>query len=387
MKLTTSRLCSALLTLTVLAGITFSQDEPFPVADSEQHGIAPEALEKIWTRVFDWVEAGDPVGAEVLIIKNGATIFHEAFGWKDREREIPMEINTIARVRSMTKPFIGTSVLMLREEGKLSLTDPVSKHIPAFDNEVCRGITIEHLLTHTAGFDQPGYPGDLLSYADLRSAVDATGAAGPQHIPGARYGYSDADTATLGCIVAALTDMPVEEFVQKRIFDVLGMSDSMCNLTMEDARRPRVASTYIQAGNGFLRYWDNSMRQAMPFFRASGGIYSTPLDYARFLDMWVKGGAAGSTRLLPEKVVPEALRLHPLSANSATGAGYAWHWQIFGPAPTGSDNLPVFGHSGSDGTLAVAFPSEDLLVFYFTQSRRGRTLQPFLKFLRKTLDV
>ena len=130
---------------------------------------------------------GDPVGAEVLVIKEGRTIFHETFGWKDREREIPMEKHSIARIRSMTKPFVGTSILMLREKGELALDDPVSKYIPAWDTDVCRDIRIEQLLTHTAGFSQPGYPTGLTSFANLRDLVDAIGAAGPQMTPGEQY--------------------------------------------------------------------------------------------------------------------------------------------------------------------------------------------------------
>ncbi len=376
----------AAVALALAPGPLFAQttsDDPFPSADSTELGVSVETLDELWTTVSDWVEAGDPVGAEVLVIKEGRTIFHETFGWKDREREVPMEKHSIARIRSMTKPFVGTSILMLREKGELALDDPVSKYIPAWDTDVCRDIRIEQLLTHTAGFKQPGYPGSPMSFANLRDLVDATGAAGPQMTPGEQYNYSDADTATLGCIVAELSGMPVEDFIQKNFFDALGMTSSMCNLSTNDPRRPRVSSTYKASGAAFQRYWDNTRAQSVPYFRACGGIYSTPMDYARFLDMWVQGGVREGERFLPESVVRDALRVTPLSGSG--GVGYGWHWQI--PIVVGeashdeSESLPEFGHAGSDGTIAIAFPRERVMAFYFTQSRDGKTIGSFMRLI------
>ncbi len=358
-------------------------DDPFPSADPAEVGVSSELLEDLRASVSDWVEAGDPVGAEVLVIKEGRTIFHETFGWKDRERGVPMEKHSIARIRSMTKPLVGTSLLMLREKGELALDDPVSKYIPAWDTGVCRDIRIEQLLTHTAGFKQPGYPGSQMAFANLRDLVDATGAAGPQMTPGEQYNYSDADTAALGCIVAELSGMPVENFIQKNLLDALGMTSSMCNLSSDDPRRPWVSSTYQTSGTAFQRYWDNTQAQSMPYFRASGGIYSTPMDYARFLDMWMQGGVREGERFLPESVVRDALRMTPLSASA--GIGHAWHWQI--PIGAGeashdeSESLPAFGHSGSDGTVAIAFPRERVMALYFTQSRNGKTLGSFMQLI------
>ena len=110
--------------------------------------------------------------------------------------------------------------------------------------------------------------------------------------------------------------MPVEDFIQKNFLDALGMTSSMCNLSTDDPRRPRVSSTYQASGAAFQRYWDNTRAQSMPYFRACGGIYSTPMDYARFLDMWVQGGVREGERFLPESVVRDALRVTP---NSGSG--------------------------------------------------------------------
>ena len=199
--------------------------------------------------------AGKPINKPNMITGPVQICWHKfARYWDIELREIPMEKHSIARIRSMTKPFVGTSILMLCDKGELALDDPVSKYIPAWDTDVCRDIRIEQLLTHTAGFSQPGYPGSLMSFATLRDLVDATGAVGPQMTPGEQYNYSDADTATLGCIVAELSGMPVEDFIQKNFFDALGMTSSMCNLSTDDPRRPAVSKAAI-ARSSCSRVW------------------------------------------------------------------------------------------------------------------------------------
>src|SRR5262245_34813816 len=113
---------------------------------------SPEALRALAARVRELVEDDEAVGAEVLILHRRQVVLHEAFGWADLDRRTPLTPNTIVCVRSMTKPLIGTAIQMLIDEGKLSLADPASKYLPAFANDRSRAITIEQLLTHTAGF-------------------------------------------------------------------------------------------------------------------------------------------------------------------------------------------------------------------------------------------
>lgn len=332
------------------------------------------SLDKMAEEIKEWVEDGDVVGAEFLVIKNREVIKHDVFGWRNREEKIPVKPNTICRIRSMTKPFVGTSILMLAEEGKLKLDDPISRYLPSFDNEKCAKITIRQMLTHTSGFRQDGYPRPLHLYSSLREAVDEVGQTGPPDPPGTRYSYSDKNSATLGAVVAEITGMPVEDFIQARLFMPLGMKNSFCNLKENDPRRQHVSCTYRKASTGFEKYWDNSQPQRLKFFRASGGIYTTPMDYAKFLLMWMNKGKLDSKRYLSEASVKKALEAPSLSKKRAYGSyeGYGMHWSIF-PGSKGG-HLPAFGHGGSDGTLAVAIPGKDLMLFYFTQSRDGSTV-------------
>jgi len=324
----------------------------------------PQDLGDYKTPIEQWVNNEEIVGAEILIIQSGDTLVHEVAGWKDRGRDLPMEKNTICRVRSMTKPFVGTSILMLMEEGKLSLNDKASKYLPDFDNEECREITIEQLLKHTGGFEQPGYPGWAGNYNNLLEIVHALANAGPTYTPGTQFFYSDGGSSTLAAIITVVSGMPVEDFIQTKIFDPLEMDDSFCILTEDDPRRSRISCTYSGSTRNWTKYWDNNDPPQVPFFRGSGGIFSTVSDYGIFLAMWMNNGYWNSTRFLDSTTVQMALEPSPESLSADYPFGM--HWQIY--------NDPVFSHTGSDGTLGSADPSKELLVLYFTQSRGNETL-------------
>jgi CubicO group peptidase (beta-lactamase class C family) len=331
---------------------------------SPEQKISQQDSENYKTPINQWIRNGEVVGAEILIIQSGDTLIHEVAGWRDRERDLLMEKNTICRVRSMTKPFVGTAILVLYEQGKLLLSDRASKYISAFDNEKCHEITIEQLLKHTAGFTQPGYPGWASDYNNLQEIVEAVAQAGPTYPPHTKYSYSDGGSSTLAAIVTEVSGMPVEDFIQTKIFVPLGMKDSFCILNENDPRRSRISCTYSGESNNWVKYWDNNDPPQVPFFRGSGGIYSTVSDYARFLEMWMNYGTWNSIHFLDSLTVKMALT--PSTQSLVAHHPYGLHWRIY--------DDPVFSHTGSDGTLGSADPSKDFLVLYFTQSRGNSTL-------------
>lgn len=332
--------------------------------------VNPDSHDNRFASVKDqmdqWVLDGDIVGAELLVIRLGEIVFHDVAGWRDSDRQIPMEKNTICRIRSMTKPIVGTAVLMLVEEGAMSVRDTVSKYIPEYNNPGCREITIQQLLHHTGGFQQPGYPGWATDYTSLQGIVEAVANAGPTFTPGERFSYSDGGSSTLAAIVTAVSGMVVEEFIQTRMFDPLQMNDSFCVLDEVEPRRPRISCTYWkdEQTDTWVKYWDNNDPPQVPYFRGSGGVYSTTSDYAKFLNMWMNNGEWEGHRYLQTSTVEEALT--PSDQSWAANYPYGYHWAIMGDE--------VFGHSGSDGTLARAYVDEDLLILYFTQSRGNSTL-------------
>jgi len=340
-------------------------EAPFPCSTAEDEGLDPFVLESFMSDAGWWVEQGRIAGAELLVIRNGHIVWHRAVGWSDRERGTTLERNSIYRIRSMTKPFTGAAILMLAEEGRLELDDRVSSYLPSFDNDRSRDITIREALTHGSGFEQSEFPAGYWESPDLRSAVDLIGERGPPYPPGETFRYSDHNSATLGAIVAQVTGAPVEDFIQARILEPLGLRDTHTYFAPDSLWAPRVNATYGTPSDGRLvRYWDPTMEQKTPWFRASGGMYSTVYDYARWLAVWMNLGAFEGDRLLEEATVREALE-------AGYSPAYGMHWQLFSGSgdPSG---LPRFGHTGSDGTIALAFPDRDAMVLYFTQSRGAR---------------
>jgi CubicO group peptidase (beta-lactamase class C family) len=375
-----------------------SVQSPFPPAAPQEVGVSASKLAATMDSIRAWVARDRIVGAVVLVIRHGKLVWHDAAGWSDRERGEPMRTDHIVSMRSMTKPLIGTAVLMLVEEGTLGLEDRVSRYLPSFDNPRSRDITVFQLLTHTSGItgeiynDQTTPP--RIPYASLRDAVDAVGREGPEFVPGTRYSYSDPGTSTLGALIAEVSGMPAEAFLQRRILDPLGMRDSHFSLPLDHPARPRFASTYRRQEGGWARYWDNSRPLIVPFFRASGGLWSTSLDYARFMSLWLgKGTFAGRRLLAPESVAlalePHSAYVYPPDSLARRDRFYGLHWSVISDryrAVAAPFSAGTFEHGGSDGTLAWADPARDLILIYLTQSRGQDTRGDFLRLIYAAIE-
>ncbi|HXV87240.1 MAG TPA: serine hydrolase domain-containing protein [Gemmatimonadales bacterium] len=380
-------------------GAAQGPDAGFPPAAPEEVGLSSAALRGTMDSINAWIARERIVGAVLLVIRNGRMAWHQAAGWSDRERGVPLRTDHIVSMRSMTKPLVGMAVMMLVEEGKLAPEDRVSRFLPSFDNERSRDITIFQLLTHTSGItgaiynDQSDPP--QIPYATLREAVDAVGAKGPEFPPGTRYSYSDPGSSTLGAVIAQVSGMPAEDFIQRRILDPLGMRDSYLLLPPPDhAMRSRVAATYRREAGRWTRYWDNSQAMLVPFFRASGGLWATSLDYARFMHMMLRKGQAGSVRVLRPATVelalqPHAAYVYPPDSARTRDRFYGFHWTVltdrYGPVhPPFAPG--IFEHGGSDGTMAWADPARDLIIIYLTQSRGQNTRNDLLRLVYGALS-
>jgi CubicO group peptidase (beta-lactamase class C family) len=359
---------------------------PFPYATPEEVGLPEERIWWFKERLYARVVARHVVGAEVLVLKNRKIVLHQAMGWADRERRIPLERNSIFRIASMTKPVIGTAILMLAEEGTLNLDDRVSRHLPSFDNPRSRAITVRQLLNHRSGFVSGGEPDDYWEQPSLLDAMGTVGEVGPDFPPGDRFIYSSVNSAVLGALVAERTGQPVERFLETRIIEPLELTDTFTSFTPDSSWASRVASSYHRWVSGpWERYWTATRGEDRPWFSPGGDLFSTVLDYARFLAVWMDGGRFEEGELLGESTVREALR-DPLEggptegspeASAARDRYYATHWEIYAP-PAEPGGLPVFGHRGATGTLGMAFPEQDVIVLYFTQSQEAETVDEVL---------
>ncbi len=354
----------------------------FSYASPESQGISNETVAELFDTVRGYFDEEMIVGAELVVIKNRKIVLHEVVGWKDRENEIPMERDTLFNIRSMTKPITGAAIQILIDEGRLRLDSKALEYLPGFDNENSRNITVEQLLTHRSGL-----PLSIITAADqyetLLSMANETGIIGPEFPPGSRFWYSDAGTEVLGAIVEVETGVPLDAFVTERILEPLGMNSSFYYhpATQNDSRRERIADLYVGGIGEWVKIWSPE-EPFYPFAFGSQSLYSTPVDYARFLAMWMDDGRVGGTQLLSSDAVDRTLT--PVSKMTSLGSdmpyptGFynleAYYGQmaiLFSNTTTGAPEVEVIGHSGSDGTYAWMWPKLDLMILYFTQSRGG----------------
>ncbi len=347
----------------------------FPEADPGSVGVPARALELLTGRVQAMVDDEEIVGGELLVIKNRHTILRQAFGWKDREAEQPLEVDAVYCVRSMTKPLVGTAVQMLIDEGRLQLDTPVREILPFFAGSQTGRITVEHLLTHTAGFPFTTISKPLGEYADLAAVAAEAATTELLFEPGSRFEYSDAGSDTLGAIIARLTGASIEQFIQQRILDPLEMRNTYTLLGDDASVAARIPSAYSGGTGAWNQHWQPSDPPIFPLFLTSQSLYSTTTDYARFLELWMDGGLAGDRRLLSTEAVERALtpnqrlRDYPPTIEGLD-THYGQQWVVYSKAVSeGPPRRVLFGHNGSDGTWAWAWPEQDLMVLFFTQSR------------------
>jgi CubicO group peptidase (beta-lactamase class C family) len=347
----------------------------FSYASPESQGVSAEALRGVTDIVQGYVDDDKIVGAELMVLKNRKVVLHEAFGWRDRGEGVPMERNTLFNIRSMTKPVVGTAIQMLIDEGTLALDDRVAEYLPSFDSELSREITVEHLLTHRSGLPLTTIAASFGEYDSLRELADGAGERRPDFEPGSAFHYSDTAFDVLGALVEVISGRPLQQFVQENILDTLGMADTVMLVEADDPRTDRIAGLYFGAQGEWSRIWSPEEERLYPFAMGSQSLYSTPLDYARFLALWMDEGRVSDQQLLS----PEAARcaLTPVSDTRLPGAfpglrldyGQAWIIYVAEDVPEGKGQMVLFGHNGSDGTWAWGWPDEDLMVLYFTQSR------------------
>jgi CubicO group peptidase (beta-lactamase class C family) len=365
----------------LVSGPARGEDAPgFPVASPESQGIPAAALRRVADEVDRYVKAGTVVGAELLVIKNRKTVLHEAYGHRNREEKLPVTRDTIFNIRSMTKPITGVAVQILVDEGKIRLEDPVAKYLPGFDNDKSRTITIKQLLQHRSGLPLTILK-KLDEYPDLQAQAAAVGTRGPQFKPDTKFWYSDAGSDAAAAVVEKVSGMTIDRFVTQRILQPLRMADSFYPSKADDPRKKRIANLYIGAPGKWSSFWKPGGAPMYPFAWGSQSLYSTPADYARFLTLWLDSGKCAGKQLLSKEAVARILtpssRMSLLGSDSPYPTGFEglslWYGQMSmlyrtGERP-GGGKLVAVGHGGSDGTTALAFPEEDLIVCYFTQSR------------------
>ena len=336
------------------------------------------------------VDRGDLVGAVLLVAKDGKIVLHEAVGWRDKARGLPMEASTMFRMASNTKPPVATAVATLVEDGKLQYDDLVREHIASWDNYRAGFVKIGHLLSHSSGlriptlFLQP-YMQPSAEHPDaptLQLEAARFGPVGAEAAPGTTYSYNNPGYNTLGALVEIASGQPLEEYLDDELYTPLGMHDSYHHELAEklDGKLDRMSVVYYERdGTGeWVPGWSPGDSPQVPFVRASGGMISTADDYVVFCQMFLNGGVYGGQRIISAEtaalMTSPKIRTNP--GSSAPPAYYGYGWSV--------SEDGTFSHSGSDGTAAFVDPSRDLIVLVFTQTPRGRN--PVARF-REIVDA
>ena len=333
-----SALAACLMAMPAIAGdaAAGATATPLPAAAPEAQGFSAARLQRLDRFMAGHTDASGYLGGVVLVARDGRIVEWRAYGYQDLARRVPMQRDSIFRIYSMTKTVASVAVLMLLEEGKLTLDDPVSWYLPEFaDARVVDGgtadapklrktgkpITLLHLLTHTAGFNA-GLPGDEVAGA-LRERVDPYVATNLDEFarrmarvplaadPGTRFGYDGASIELAARVVEVVSGMSFDRFLRERIFQPLRMHDTGFEVPAD--QRARVVDITMMGDDGKLRL-DDGPSAATPgaplraYPSAAGGLYSTAGDYARFAQMLLDGGELDGTRLLGRKTVEMMMR-------------------------------------------------------------------------------
>ena len=274
-----------------------------PTAEPESAGLSSVTLRGAVAIFQRAVEADEHRGAVLLVARRGKTVLHEAVGFRDHDRKDPLKKDTLFRMASNTKPVIATAVLMLAEDGRLSLDDNVRKYLPSWDNYRAGWIQIRHLLSHTSGLRiKPIFLDPLLPNTTLRKEVDRFGEIGADVPPGTTFSYNNPGFNTLGALIEVRGFLPLAQFLAKRIYEPLAMHDSLNHESK--AEHGRMSTVYSRDKHGKWKVeWKPGDEPDYPFVRASGGMISSVADYARFCEMWRNGGELAGVRLLKTESV------------------------------------------------------------------------------------
>jgi CubicO group peptidase (beta-lactamase class C family) len=309
-----------------------------PSGKPEEVGLSSERLHRIHEAVQRHIDAHDISGAVTIVARNGRMAHLEAHGLMDLDSKKPMSQSGLFWIASMTKPITGTAILMLMEEGKLRLNDPISKFIPEFRGmkvavmqerpagpagrggavagepqfytiPASREITIQDLLTHTSGLVSGGAASaaELAKTArkpgeNLAAYIPRLGTTPLDFQPGSRWSYSPgAGFETLGRIVEIVSGQTFDQFLRQRIFEPLGMKD--ITFHPADDKLPRIATMYHRAADSLTKV-DTSVRlNNTAYFSGAGGLMADAEDYLQFAQMLANGGQLNGKRLLSPRTV------------------------------------------------------------------------------------
>ncbi len=398
------------LAIIFCSALRAQHSSPLLVAKPAAAGFSAERLQRLDGAIQDWIKKGWMNGAVSMVIKDGKIVYYKAAGYNNLDTHTPMQKDAIFRIASQTKAITSVAIMQLWEQGKLLLTDPVSKFIPSFRHQqvlekinwtdtsystipATREITIRDLLTHTSGIGYAqigsreanaiyGKAGLIAGVGpapeSLLSAMTKLGTLPLLHQPGAKWTYGLNDDL-LGCIVEVISGTTLDTYFRDNIFKPLGMNDTY--FTIPPAKAARLVSIYKETASGSLVPANDSLLNsagnadyplhATSYFSGGAGLSSTIYDYAVFLQMLLNGGEYNGKRILG----PAAVRLMtinqigdlPFRPDDRFGLGF----QLVGDRNGNVPSHPgTFSWGGAYTTSYWVDPTEKMVFLFYRQLQR-----------------
>jgi CubicO group peptidase (beta-lactamase class C family) len=389
---------ACLLALALAPGAHAEGSRVLRRGEAVEVGFDTGRLDRALRFVEDTVATGRDSGAIVLVARRGVLVAERAFGVLDRQSRRPYTTETIYPIASISKPIAAAAAMILVDEGKLGLNDPVERYLPAFKEQkyktpagdlVHRPFTVRHLLTHTSGLPSNSplrtLPIRQWLSLPLSETIDATAKVELEFEPGTKARYSAVGFATLGRVVEVVSGRPFETFVAERVFEPLGMRHSFYNV-------PRPLADRVAPGF-FFRMKDGKSDGTDPHdpdFKIvntmpNAGVFTTAHDLAVFYQMFLNGGSYDDRRVLSPATV--RMMLADQTAGLADRWGFAW---MLGSgrrdAGVSVYSAETFGHIGAGRCLAWADPREELIGIILAQGPLGDVLTRFQHMVHAALD-
>ena len=382
------------------------------IVKPEDVGLSSERLARITEMMKRHIAAGEISGGVTLVARHGRIAHFEATGVTDVDSKKPMTKDAVFRIASMTKPVTGVAIMMMMEEGRLKITDPVSKYIPSFkDLKVAvaepkragaaaaaadepapvkyyrvpaeREITIRDLLTHVSGLASGRMSNDSIRVPDIQRKPTDTladyiprlGRSALEFQPGSRWSYSpQAGFDTLGRIVEITSGMPFDQFLRQRLFDPLGMKD--VSFFPTETLEPRLVTPYqIDPKGKMTKNANPGSMQSKVYFMGSGGLITTAEEYAKFAQMLENGGELNGKRLLSPRTVAYMASVHASDKleGRPPGEGFGLSVRVVRDAVASGSRVSdgSFGWSGAYGTHFWVDQKEDLIAIMMIQTPVG----------------
>ena len=373
----------SIATLVLLCGLRLA-----PAAEFDTGKLA-----HVRERMQKFVDEPGPqqvAGMVVVVGSSQGTALHEAIGQQSLEAKQQMPKDALFRIASMTKPITAIAIMMLEQEGRLSVEDPVEKHLPEFKGQLLvesrdgervtlkkpsRPITIRDLLTHTSGMPGGYPPGVSNMYFErnfnLAEAIALVSQRPLDFEPGSKWSYCNTGIDTLGRIIEVCSGKPYERFLGDRIFLPLGMKDTTFYPSGEQLQRLaelyEVKEEKLASAGWVLIGEPKDARHPIP----AGGLFSTASDLARLYQMMLRGGTMGNARFISEKGHREmtSLQTGDLVCGFTPGMGFGFGWAVVKEPQTVHAMMSkgTYGHGGAFGTQGWLDPQQDLFVILLIQ--------------------